>query len=184
MHPIKRRLPKLRTYGSLPVSCMKTQPAPQPNGSKPQGFALVITLALMILLTILAVGLLSLSSVSLRSAAQGTAMASARANARFALMLALNDLQKNTGPDQRVTARAEILDSDPSTPPMDSVKQPYWTAAWPTGPAGLDITTSGTPQRTTSLGATSPTIAQKVDSGHWLVSNPTPAGSPPLDPTS
>ena len=145
---------------------------------------MVITLALMILLTILAVGLLSLSSVSLRSAAQGTAMASARANARFALMLALNDLQKNTGPDQRVTARAEILDSDPSTPAMDSVKQPYWTAAWPTGPAGLDITTSGTPQRTTSLGATSPTIAQKVASGHWLVSNPTPAGSPPLDPTS
>ena len=51
-------------------------PRPKPNESmktqtrsaKPAGFALVVTLSLMILLTILAVGLLSLSSISLRAA--------------------------------------------------------------------------------------------------------------------
>jgi len=37
-----------------------------PGQRRPRGFALVVTLSLMILLTILAVGLLSLSSVTLR----------------------------------------------------------------------------------------------------------------------
>ena len=78
---------------------------------RPQaGFALVVTLMLMILLTIIAVGLLTLSTISLRSTSQGGYLATARSNARMALMLALGDLQKNSGPDTRVTARADVLD--------------------------------------------------------------------------
>jgi len=38
---------------------------------KRRGFALVVTLSMMILLTLLAVGLLALSSVSLRAGSQG-----------------------------------------------------------------------------------------------------------------
>ena len=71
---------------------------------------------LMILLTILAVGLLSLSSISLRASGQGGAMATAKANARMALMLAIGDLQRQTGPDTRVTARADVLDAQ--NPPV------------------------------------------------------------------
>lgn len=52
-----------------------------------RGFALIVTLSLMILLTVIAVGLLTLSSISLRSTTQGEAGAIARANARLALML-------------------------------------------------------------------------------------------------
>lgn len=78
------------------------------NSAAPRGFALVVTLSLMILLTILAVGLLSLSSVSLRSSIHGDAMAKARSNARIGLMLAIGDLQKHAGRDQRVTATADI----------------------------------------------------------------------------
>ena len=40
------------------------------TGSPASGFALVITLSLMILLTVIAVGLLTLSSVALRSSSQ------------------------------------------------------------------------------------------------------------------
>ncbi len=76
------------------------------------GFALVVTLSLMILLTIIAVGLLSLSTISLRSATQGDAMSTARANARLALMLALGELQNHAGSDTRVTASADILNKN------------------------------------------------------------------------
>ena len=80
-----------------------------PQTTKP-GFALVVTLSLMILLTVLAVGLLSLSSISLRASSQGDAAATARANARVALLLAIGELQKQTGLDTRITATATIQD--------------------------------------------------------------------------
>lgn len=82
--------------------------------SRSRGFALVIALSLMILLTVLAVGLLSLSTISLRASTQGEAMRVARANARLALNLAIGELQKSAGPDQRITAPARIVsDSAP-----------------------------------------------------------------------
>ncbi len=81
-----------------------------------RGFALIVTLSLMILLTVIAVGLLTLSSISLRSASQGHAMQIARSNARLAMMLAIGDLQKLTGKDTRITARADILTA--SHPPV------------------------------------------------------------------
>lgn len=103
------------------------------------GFALVVTLSLMILLTVIAVGLLTLSSISLRSSSQGQDQAGARANARMAMMLALGDLQKSAGPDQRVTARADILDT---TDPTKS----KWTGAWNMkGPNATPPTAVGAP---------------------------------------
>ncbi len=86
-----------------------------------RGFALVVTLSLMILLTVIAVGLLTLSTITLRSSGQGNSMAAARANARMALMLAIGDLQKNAGPDQRVTARADVLDENVANPRLTGV---------------------------------------------------------------
>src|SRR5690242_13053290 len=77
---------------------------------QPQGFALVVTLSLMILLTVIAIGLLSLASVTLRSTGHGDAAARARSNARLALMMAIGDLQLAAGPDTRVTANAGLLD--------------------------------------------------------------------------
>jgi len=66
----------------------------------------------MVLLTVIAVGLLTLSTISLRSSMQGTAQSEARANAKLALMLALGNLQKAMGPDSRISARAETLAQD------------------------------------------------------------------------
>ncbi len=91
------------------------------SASYPRGFALIVTLSLMILLTVIAVGLLTLSSISLRSSSQGNAMAVARANARLAMMIALGDLQKHAGPDQRVSARADILDENVANPRLTGI---------------------------------------------------------------
>lgn len=75
----------------------------------------------MILLTVIAVGLLSLSTISLRSSNQGVALATARANARMALCLAIGELQKQAGPDQRVSARADLVGTS---------QNPSWTGVW------------------------------------------------------
>jgi hypothetical protein len=76
----------------------------------------------MILLIVIAIGLLSLSSVSLRSSSNGQLNQEARQNARLALMLAIGELQIATGPDQRVTAPAQIRGA--------SVVQPHLTGVW------------------------------------------------------
>ncbi|MEM9080246.1 MAG: hypothetical protein AAGC74_06080 [Verrucomicrobiota bacterium] len=67
-------------------------------------------------------GLLSLSSVTVRSASQDAAINEARANARLALQLAIGELQKHAGPDQRITARADILGGNTANP--------YLTGVW------------------------------------------------------
>ncbi|MBC8128009.1 MAG: hypothetical protein H8M99_12785 [Gloeobacteraceae cyanobacterium ES-bin-144] len=106
---------------------LKTQSASkQKTHLHERGFALIVTLSLMILLTIIAVGLLTLSSISLRTASKDNDLATARANARMALMLALGELQKSAGPDQRVTARADVLDTDPA----NQSKNPRLTGVW------------------------------------------------------
>ena len=87
-----------------------------------RGFALVVTLSLMILLTVIAVGLLGLSSISLRSSSADQLSREARQNARMALMLAIGELQTATGPDQRVTAPARIKGAD--------IAQPHLTGVW------------------------------------------------------
>ncbi|WP_227021593.1 hypothetical protein [Oceaniferula marina] len=82
---------------------------PPPNQSR--GFALVATISVMVLLVMIALAMLSLSTVELRSSTAAKAQEEARANARVALMMAIGELQKYAGPDQRVTAEADILSS-------------------------------------------------------------------------
>lgn len=91
--------------------------------SQERGFALIITISLMMLLTLMAVGLLSLSTVSLRASSQGSAAAEARANARLGMMLALGELQKQLGPDQRVTAEAGLTQ-------MESGSRAHWVGSY------------------------------------------------------
>ena len=91
-----------------------------PHGRR--GFALVTALLLMVLLTLVAVGMLGLSAISLRASGQSQAMAVAKANARLGLMMALGELQSALGPDQRVSASAAAVIQSPA--------QPHLTGAW------------------------------------------------------
>jgi hypothetical protein len=91
---------------------------------------LVVTLSLMVLLTVIAVGLLTLSSISLRGASGSTARAEAQANARMGLMLAIGELQKSLGRDGNITAPSGILDDSPETSAPDGVIYPHLTGVW------------------------------------------------------
>ena len=90
-----------------------------------RGFALVVTLSLMILLTVVAIGLLSLSSISLRSSSISSAQQKAQANARLAMMLALGELQKELGPDQRISVPGSQLLAD-----TDITGPKHWTGVY------------------------------------------------------
>lgn len=72
------------------------------------GFTLIITISLLVLLTLVAIGMLSLSAVTLRSSNLAGAQRIARDNARLALMIAIGDLQKNAGADMRITGTADL----------------------------------------------------------------------------
>ncbi|MCC5844364.1 MAG: hypothetical protein JJU05_08950 [Verrucomicrobia bacterium] len=146
------------------------------------GSALLITLLVVSLLLVMVLSFTAYVRMELRTASNRMTLIQAQSNARLGMNLALAQLQKAAGPDQRVTARAEILDADPGSPAVTGVTQPFWTAVWHTGAAGLDVVDSGTPQRQISLGSTTPTRAEKSASATWLVSNPDPAA--PLDPAT
>lgn len=119
------------------------------NRTKLSGFALIVTLSLMILLTVIAVGLLTLSSISLRASSQGEAMQAARASARMALMLAIGDLQKQLGPDTRISASADQLTgTDPTDPALTIPPQAQrqWSGAYQSWPAALPSDARPAPQ--------------------------------------
>lgn len=96
-----------------------------------RGFALIATILLMVLLAIITVGTLSLSVVTLRTSNQDSAQARARANARMALMIAIGELQKQMGPDQRISANSDIID-----PASSNILHHHWTGAWDSWVAG------------------------------------------------
>ncbi|MGE9268779.1 MAG: type IV pilus modification PilV family protein, partial [Verrucomicrobiales bacterium] len=101
---------------------MKT-PSQAPRAHQ-RGFALIVTITLMLLMAVIVISFLTLSTATVRSSTQSSYQAIARANARMALTLALGQLQKETGPDRSTTARAAITGSSTHS---------QWLGAWQTG---------------------------------------------------
>jgi len=90
----------------------------------------------------------------------GDATADARANAKTALMLALGELQKSAGPDQRVTACADILDA--------AIANPHLTGVWDS----WEIKATAPP-----LSTDYEKPAKDAKFRGWLVSNPDAAAA-------
>jgi len=100
---------------------MKSRPA------STHGFALVIALSLMAFILLLILSITTLVRVETQSANIQLAQLEARMNAQLGAMVALGDLQRYTGPDQRVTARADILTAPGAS---DIAGQSRWTGVW------------------------------------------------------
>ena len=103
-----------------------------------RGFALIATISVMVLLVLVALAMLTLGTVELRSMRSDSAQAEARANARMALMLAIGELQKEMGPDQRISARAGVFDADSESTAIDGVSHPHWICLLYTSPSPRD----------------------------------------------
>lgn len=73
-----------------------------------RGFALLITITLLAFLVLLMVSLASLTRVETQISSNNQQIVQARQNAIFALNIAIGQLQKYTGADQRVTATADL----------------------------------------------------------------------------
>jgi len=136
-----------------------------------RGFALVATISVMVLLILVALAMLSLSTIELRSQRNSDAMAEAQANARLALMLAIGELQMEMGPDQRISARAGVFDTDSESAGIDGVSHPHWMGVWSAWDDWLN----------------SPAMASTYGKGRqsrfrrWLVSHPDAAAGQNVD---
>jgi len=87
----------------------RRRPGP-PGVAKQRGFALIVTISLMVLVMIISVGMLSLSAIAMRTGTRASAKQEAMSNARLALLIAIGDLQRAAGPDQRISAQAHHVD--------------------------------------------------------------------------
>lgn len=102
------------------------------------GFAVIIALALMSFVLVIILSLVILISVETANATNTKVRLLARENARLGLMMALGDLQKHAGPDQRVTARAEILNPEFSDSEQIEDGARLWTGVWDTNDPSKD----------------------------------------------
>lgn len=76
---------------------------------------------------VLAMGMLSLSAITVRKSGRDGARQEAEANARMALMFAIAEIQQHLGPDQRVSGDARIVTRGKSHP-----TNPNWVSVWKT----------------------------------------------------
>lgn len=94
------------------------------------GFALVAVVSLLMLLMVVMLGLLGLSTVEIRKMGPEKSLSMAQANARLAMLLALGELQRQLGPDQRVSSSGGVLDANPDTPEVVGVRHPHYLGVW------------------------------------------------------
>ena len=86
----------------------------------------------MILLALIMIGYLTTTAIHTRTTSVDLAKAEARANAKLALSIALGEIQRELGPDQRISAQAGVLDESPDTLKIDGVEHPRWSVVWNT----------------------------------------------------
>ncbi|WP_269539011.1 hypothetical protein [Cerasicoccus fimbriatus] len=94
-----------------------------------RGFALVIALMLMGFIFLLLLSVATVTQVEMSTIHSKDDSNEARQNALFGLMVALGEVQKHTGPDQRVTGQADLLFPNDDTSLSGEQVHDYWSAA-------------------------------------------------------
>jgi hypothetical protein len=159
--------------------CTKSRGAARSRGSTRSdgargGFALLLTITLLAFAVLLLLSLATLTRIETAVAANAQQAAAARQNARMALQLAIGRLQRFAGPDQRVTARADLQPG--------AVGNHYWTGVWDaTVPSAVPLTWLVCGNETQPLALT-PTVAPVVDptpdnDSVWLLLTPVSAST-------
>jgi len=115
---------------------MLTRPRTHFVDSPRRGVALLVTIILLSFLVLLMVALSSLVRVETKIAGNNASLAQARQNALMGLNVALGKLQETAGPDQRVTARADII-----APSFTRQYQMNLTGVWDTNGAAPNLVT-------------------------------------------
>lgn len=106
-------------------------------------FSLVLSLTVMAMLLLLCIGVAALMAVELRVAGAAVSKSRARLNALAGARISLGEVQRLLGPDQRVSATADILGDPAATDPQDAayyrnskygtVVHPRWVGVWNSG---------------------------------------------------
>lgn len=128
-----------------PVRYCRLSPRPR------AGFALLITITLVAFLVLVLVSLATLTRVETRVAANSQTLSRARQNALAGLNIALGQLQRMAGPDQRVTGAADLVaatdKSGVTTHAANGIAVQagarHWTGVWGNGNAPSDLASDG-----------------------------------------
>ena len=99
----------------MPPALLKSSSALPAQPARAGGFALLITITLLSFVVLLLVGLATYTRIETAISGNTQKQAQARQNALLALDVALGQLQKYAGPDQRVTATAASFDGGTGT---------------------------------------------------------------------
>lgn len=123
------------------------QPPPRRRRS---GFALLVTITLVAFLVLILVGLATLTRVETTVADNSRQQAQARQNALIALNVALGELQRAAGPDQRTTAIAALGEGATGVTAANAAENGlgvvgdgtrHWTGVWGNGDTAESIFT-------------------------------------------
>jgi hypothetical protein len=131
--------------------------------SKKTGFALVIALSLMSFVLLLLLSITTLIQVESTAASTANDKLLAEQNALLGVYVALGELQRTAGPDQRVTANAEIFDTSPESLDASGVANPFLIGVFKSVEEGSETQ----PLESLRNWATNVGAADRVD---WLAS--------------
>lgn len=137
---------------------------------------MVVVLLIIVLLVVSMVGAALFLQLEVRTGGNARRIAEARQNAIFGLHMALGELQELAGPDQRVTASADILDESDILTGLDPTLEiptgnRRWVGVWDSAkPRTIPGATVGTHRLNSEFQAFNSSNNRKAKPLGWLVS--------------